>query len=214
MVGTPMKFVTRSRSISSRARNGSHRCIITRRAPVATEPSITGTHPVTWNSGTVRMKQAFGGTAASDPLSGGVSGAHRSDSTTLRQAKANRPDNTARWVDTAPFGVPVVPEVNRMVASSSGDTVRSGIVASGSSRLARWAQLAGRVPSERTTTACTPRSTSRGPMRSIRSRSAMRTFAPESTSPNSISGPVHQALTDTAMAPIEVTAPNEVIHSG
>ncbi len=62
MVGTPTKVVTRSRSISSRARSGSHLYIITSFAPDAVEPSMTGMSPVTWNSGTMRMKavRSFG----------------------------------------------------------------------------------------------------------------------------------------------------------
>ena len=54
-VGTPTKLVTRSRSISSSARSGSHLYIITSFRPLAKHDSITGTQPVTWNSGTIRM---------------------------------------------------------------------------------------------------------------------------------------------------------------
>ena len=81
MVGTPMKLVTFSRSISSRARPASHLRIMTSFEPPSTEPSITGTHPVTWNSGTTRMKVVGG--------PGGVpsgSGSLRSTSTTERHA--------------------------------------------------------------------------------------------------------------------------------
>ena len=54
-VGTPTKMVTRSRSISSSARAGSHLYIITSLLPPSAEPGITGTSPVTWKSGTTRM---------------------------------------------------------------------------------------------------------------------------------------------------------------
>src|SRR3954470_21034334 len=50
--GTPTKFVTRSRSISSSARSASHLYIITSFSPLLKHDSITGTQPVTWNSGT------------------------------------------------------------------------------------------------------------------------------------------------------------------
>ena len=54
-VGTPTKVVTRSRSISSRARSGDHLYIITSLLPPSVAPSMTGTSPVTWKSGTMRM---------------------------------------------------------------------------------------------------------------------------------------------------------------
>ena len=41
-VGTPTKLVTRSRSISSRARPASHLCIITSFSPATSEPKKTG----------------------------------------------------------------------------------------------------------------------------------------------------------------------------
>ena len=51
IVGTPTKLVTRSCSISSNARSGSHLYVITSFDPPTNAPSITGTSPVTWNSG-------------------------------------------------------------------------------------------------------------------------------------------------------------------
>ena len=54
-MGTPTKFVTRSRSMSSRARSASQRYIITSFSPLPTQLSSTGTKPVTWNRGTMRM---------------------------------------------------------------------------------------------------------------------------------------------------------------
>ncbi len=96
-VGTPTKWVTRSRSISSSARAGSHLCIITSLQPVAKQESITGTQPVTWKSGTTRMKlvgQAwlFGGPS---PIAALIAARH---------AKASSAESTARCVETAPFG--------------------------------------------------------------------------------------------------------------
>ena len=55
MVGTPTKAVTRSRSMSSSARSGLQRYIITSFAPDAVVPSMTGIRPVAWNRGTTRM---------------------------------------------------------------------------------------------------------------------------------------------------------------
>ena len=194
IVGTPTKLVTFSRSMSCNARNGSHLCIITSFAPVATDPSITGTQPVTWNNGTVRMKQ--GGTGAGVVAgSGGVSGAQRIASTVVMHANANSPESTPRFVETAPLGTPVVPEVKRMVASSSVATSTAGIGAPGVTTSARWSQPAGSSPSARMTNPWMLSAASRSPIRSTSSRSVMRTFAPASTRPNSISGPVHQALT-------------------
>ena len=103
IVGTPTNWVTRSRSISSSARSGDHLCIITSFEPVANDDSMTGTSPVTWNNGTVRMKLV--GKAC------GSFGGYISRLTAARQAKASSADSTARWVETAPFGRPVVPEV-------------------------------------------------------------------------------------------------------
>jgi hypothetical protein len=57
MVGTPTKFVMRSRSISSSARSGLHLYMSTSLAPASHELSITATQPVTWKSGTIRMNE-------------------------------------------------------------------------------------------------------------------------------------------------------------
>src|SRR4051794_6673414 len=102
-VGTPTKFVTRSRSISSRARSGSHLRIITSFRPLAKHDIITGMQPVTWKRGTTRMN-------AGAPDGAGASGRRRR-STAARHPKPRRACTTARWVETAPFGRPVVPDV-------------------------------------------------------------------------------------------------------
>jgi hypothetical protein len=84
-VGTPTKLVTRSRSISSSARSGSHLYMMTSFSPVAKQDSITGTAPVTWNSGTIRTNDGrLAGAAASS--SAPASGARRRRSTAARQA--------------------------------------------------------------------------------------------------------------------------------
>ena len=53
-----------------------------------------------------------------------------------------------------------------------------------------------------------------GARRSARSWSVTTTLAPQSSSPYSSSSAVHQALRDTATAPIEVMAWKATIHSG
>src|ERR671917_986581 len=103
-VGTPTKLVTCSRSISSRARSGSHLYMITSFRPLAKQPSMTGIDPVTWNSGTIRMNEGAGRVPA-------ASGPRRNRSTAARQLYPRRAWVTARCVDTAPFGRPVVPDV-------------------------------------------------------------------------------------------------------
>ncbi len=103
-VGTPTNEVIFSRSISSRARSGSHLYIITSLYPAAAHDSSTATPPVTWNSGTIRMY------AGGLPLWSCSSG-RRTWSTTARQPKPSRAWMIDRWVDTAPFGRPVVPDV-------------------------------------------------------------------------------------------------------
>ncbi len=55
-VGTPTKAVTFSASMSRRAVSGSQRCIMTSFIFMPKQVSMTGTQPVTWNSGTMRMK--------------------------------------------------------------------------------------------------------------------------------------------------------------
>ena len=76
--------------------------MITSFTPAANVLIITGTQPVTWNSGTTRMKH--GGRSSGD---GGV----RSRSMAPRQANPKSACTMARWVDTAPLGRPVVPDV-------------------------------------------------------------------------------------------------------
>ena len=60
----------------------------------------------------------------------------------------------------------------------------------------------------------TPRRAAAVRVRAIRSTSAMSTDAPESSRPKSSSSSVHQPLSDTLTAPIDVMAAKEMIHSG
>src|SRR3954451_17612024 len=104
-VGTPTKLVTRSRSISSSALSAFQRYIITSFALDTTQLRSTGTEPVTWNSGTIKMNVVR-------PLGGVTPAASaRTASTVARLPKAITEETTAPFVDTAPFGRPVVPDV-------------------------------------------------------------------------------------------------------
>ena len=105
-VGTPTKLVIFSRSMISRAFSASHLYMITSFKPTTKQLIITGTQPVTWKSGTMRMND------------GGRSGPSTSfiftpaaASTALRAENDMIEEITARCVDTAPFGRPVVPLV-------------------------------------------------------------------------------------------------------
>lgn len=77
--------------------------IVTSLNPFRNEESITGTSPVTWKSGTTRMKHGGYGL-------GSFCGCVMAPAI-ARQAKARRAESSAWWVETAPFGKPVVPEV-------------------------------------------------------------------------------------------------------
>ena len=80
--------------------------MITSFRPTTKQLSITGTQPVTWKSGTIKMNE------------GGRSGPSTSfiftpapASTALRAENAMIDEMIARCVETAPFGLPVVPLV-------------------------------------------------------------------------------------------------------
>ena len=131
----------------------------------------------------------------------------------------------ARCVASAPLGLPVVPEVYMMVASSSGPTSASGAAMSG--RLAQ--DFAGPISFSSETMAgaassSPPRATMMvfscgsfgrwSRMRSSFSGSTMATFAPESARPYSSSSPVHQELSGVATAPMSSGAKNATGHCG
>ena len=68
MLGTPVKTVTASRSISRSASVAFQRYIITRQPPAIVTVCSTQLQPVTWNSGTGSMATT-GGASAGGPLS-------------------------------------------------------------------------------------------------------------------------------------------------
>ena len=121
-----------------------------------------------------------------------------------------------RCVWTAPFGLPVVPDVYMIAASASGSTSSAGSGGSSPSTTAVHGtppgQLARRYGSS--TVARTLVSPRCGATRSARSSSANSTTDPESASPYASSGPVHHALSGTATAPIACAAQNAMTHSG
>ena len=69
---------------------------------------MTGINPVTWNSGTHSMNAVWGRPPSSTVSEGSGS---RSAITAARAANAISALSTPRCVETAPFGLPVVPEV-------------------------------------------------------------------------------------------------------
>ena len=103
-VGTPTKAVSFSLSMSFSAASGSHLYMIASFRPATSEPSITATQPVTWNSGTARIAPPGGASGSS----GGVTRA----ATMPRARKPMTVLTSARCVETAPLGRPVDPEVS------------------------------------------------------------------------------------------------------
>jgi len=91
--------------MSCSARSGSHRYIITILRCHEKQLIITAMQPVTWKSGTMRMK--LGG--APDPDS--FFEPRRAALMVDAEKKAMIVWQIAPWVDTAPLGTPVVPEV-------------------------------------------------------------------------------------------------------
>ena len=101
MVGTPSKIVTASRWMMSSAlapSNLGSSVSVPAAATVAFSPQVS---PKTWNSGRQPITTS----------SGLFSSRVRAVSSALRVRPA--------WVSSAPFGLPVVPEVYKMTASSS-----------------------------------------------------------------------------------------------
>lgn len=93
IVGTPRKTVTRSRCRIRSAAAGSNRGSRVRVAPATTAALRAQVCPKAWNSGRPPNRTSSG------PIRISVS--------TVVTALVDR----LRWVSSAPFGVPVVPEV-------------------------------------------------------------------------------------------------------
>src|SRR5579863_6013386 len=108
MVGTPVRPVIRSFSINSSALAGDQRYIRTSFMPPAIAGISTECEPVTWNSGTGSRKAA-----CAAPAGGGGGGApvRRTTARAAEKPTLIRLEMALRWVPSAPFGRPVVPEV-------------------------------------------------------------------------------------------------------
>ena len=111
MVGTPVKTVTFSRSISLRASAASQRYISTRQPPAIVTVCSTQLQPVTWNSGTGSRAVAAGAAGAGPPPERTIRRARAASPQAVRKIMFIRLCTTARWVSWAPLGKPVVPEV-------------------------------------------------------------------------------------------------------
>src|SRR3569623_1194338 len=107
MVGTPPAEDTRSRSISSKARIGSHLRIITSLAPPIRLGFRLAKHPVAWKKGTLIRLERWG---AAGSGAGGCS-PRRRKARAAPTPPAMMLELMLRWVASAPFGRPVVPEV-------------------------------------------------------------------------------------------------------
>src|SRR5471030_632276 len=107
MVGTPPAEVTRSRSMSSKARTGSHLRIITSLAPAKRVGLRIAKQPVAWKKGTDSRVERCG---ASGSGVGGVSPRRRNERA-AEQAPDRMLELMLRLVARAPLGFPVVPEV-------------------------------------------------------------------------------------------------------
>ena len=108
MVGTPPVELTFSRSISRIAGSASQRRISTILPPAFIVGPSVADRPVAWKNGTTRRVTRCGSLCGS--LSGTGSPARRK----LRTAEmppAPMFEVMLRWVPSAPFGRPVVPEV-------------------------------------------------------------------------------------------------------
>ena len=208
-IGTSDVLVMRSLASSSTAVSTSHLYIVTSLVPVAVV-TYSPVRPPMWKNGkTCSAAGALGGATVPPAI-----------------ASPSAPMNRVfmmlvqwfRWVARAPFGMPVVPEVYMIVAWSSGliGPSGSGAVRSSSPRSrSHGVTCGGGSPRSRLTiVASTARSARCGASRSSRSPSISRARAPESRIAYVNSGPVHHALSGTAIAPSEIVAQNEITHSG
>ncbi len=113
MVGTPTQQVMRSSAIVCRTAAGSNRGMRTRVWPPATPAFICAVCPVEWNTGSVIR---FRVVPASAPSSRGA----------IMSRDTMALVTMLKCVSSAPLGCPVVPEVYRMTAVSSGAVASVG----------------------------------------------------------------------------------------
>src|SRR5690606_16763242 len=116
--GTPEKLVAPSRSISSRARPGSHLYMNTTVPPAIVHGWRTQLHDVTWNSGVGAMNTGAAGAGASGSGAGGAGSSPAATAlpsavavTSVQKIRFKMLCTEPRWVSWAPLGNPVVPDV-------------------------------------------------------------------------------------------------------
>ena len=107
MVGTPPTLVMRSRSMSSSAFSASKRRCSTSLLPSSIDGTRMAKHPVAWKNGT-DTSGAFCGASGSGA---GSASPRRRKARAWASMALKRLLITLRWLATAPFGVPVVPDV-------------------------------------------------------------------------------------------------------
>ena len=76
-------------------------------APIASDGIIAAWHPVTWNKGTT-INELFCGALGSG---GGKGSPRRRKPRAMPKGRTNTDVVQFRWVPSAPFGFPVVPDV-------------------------------------------------------------------------------------------------------
>jgi len=108
-VGTPDSERTRSVSTRSRASAGSHLYISAIFAPMAVM-TYRPVRPPMWKNGKVCSATGCSGSAAAAAASGSAAAARRA-ARVADTSELLRLVTWLRWVATAPFGRPVVPEV-------------------------------------------------------------------------------------------------------
>src|SRR4051812_41648232 len=118
--GTPPKLVMRSRSMSSRARSGSHLYINTSLLPADVAPCSVEWQPVAWKNGTDSSCAACAGALPAPTGAGWAGGSSPSSSMIELILSIDRaPEKPSdmrlvvklRCVPRAPLGRPVVPDV-------------------------------------------------------------------------------------------------------
>ncbi|MOA00275.1 hypothetical protein D3C78_1196310 [compost metagenome] len=107
IAGEPLNWVQRSRSIRSRARSASHLYISTRRRPPRRASRNCACRPLTWNSGTAIREVGAKPLSSSARMRPGELIAAKAP----WNSRAASAWHTARWVDSTPLGLLVVPEV-------------------------------------------------------------------------------------------------------
>mmetsp|Transcript_46657 Transcript_46657/g.100024 ORF Transcript_46657/g.100024 Transcript_46657/m.100024 type:complete len:257 (-) Transcript_46657:307-1077(-) len=222
MVGTPVHPVGRSRSISSKARPASHFAIRMHLPPPFSAVKKRWYSPVTWNKGTATIAPGCG--MAIPGLNSPLAVATFKPIAPLRLEMRSWVV-IPRWVWITPLGLPVVPEVYMMLASSSvaisgmggGAAVAPAAITSayGVTRpdATCWAFFTS-ASETRTATSWTFNFLAGPTLWARRSLSTNRTLVPLSDRPYSISPSFHHEFIGTSTAPMRWPARKATHHSG